>query len=277
MPVPVASPSADALQGTLLRPVLSALARALWAGMPVRSARKALEREFGGRTGFSPSVLSSALLAYRTALRDPYSRVNPDYALDRTGARARIWLALSEGREDAVFLLCSSHGGCAPDHEDLQGRLYVDDDWVAKVPAHERGEVAMEIARRRLRTLGDVAGAPHYLWTRPNCRHTFLRLTLDEVRGRTDDELLDALGMRFLTREDDLRAGQTLPALPPELMGRERTEEYASLYSVRARSLRRRLSADPGNARLSSALAKTEFLAGMFSFGRFVPDGESAE
>lgn len=277
MPVPVAGPRADALQGSLLRPILSALATFLWLGTPARGARKALEREFGGRTGFSPSVLSSALVAYRRALRDPYARTNPDYALDRTGARARIWLALSEGREWAVFLLCSWHGGCAPDHEDLQGRLYMDDGWEDKVPAHERAEVALEASARGLRSLGEVSGPPHYLWTRPNCRHTFLRLTLDEVRGRTDGELLDALGMRFPTRREDLRSGQTLPALPPDLVGRERTEEYASLYSVRARALRARLAGDPGNVRLSSALAKAEMLATMFSSGRFVPDGDVAD
>lgn len=278
MPVPVASPSADALQGTLLRPILSLLAQALWAGMPLGSARKALEREFGGRTGFSPLVLSSALLAYRRARRDPYSRMNPDLALDRTGARATIWGAISSGRRNAVFLLCSAHVDCAPDHEALQGRLYVDDDWVAKIVSpEERAGVALEISSRGLRTLGEVAGAPYYLWTRPNCRHTFLRLALEDVRGKTEERLLGEFGMRFPSRRDDLRAGQTLPALPPSLVGRERAEEYASLYSVRARALRARLAGDPGNVRLSSALSKAEMLASMFSEGRFVPEGDVAE
>lgn len=278
MPVPVASPSADALQGSLLRPILSSLARALWDGAPPRVARKALEREFGGRTGFTSSVLSVALLALRRARRDPFARVNPDYALDRAGARAMVWNALNAGRADAVFVLCSAHGDCAPDHEALQGRLYVDDDWVAKVKSpEERDGVAMEVSGRRLKPVSEVAGAPHYLWTRPNCRHTFLRLSLADVRGMTEERLLDEFGMRFPTRRADLRAGQTLPALHPSLVGRERTEEYASLYSVRARSLRARLAGDPGNTRLSSALAKAEMLASMFSSGRFVPDGDVAE
>ena len=277
MPVPVASPRADALQGSLLLPILSALARSLWDDAPPLVARKALEREFGGRTGFSSSVLSTALLAYRRARRDPFSRVNPDYALDRAGARAMIWNALNAEMRGAVFLLCSAHGDCAPDHEALQGKLYVDDDWVAKVSPEERSEVEAEILSRGLEKAGKVAGAPFFLWTRPNCRHTFLRLSLSDVRGKTDERLLDEFGMRFPMRRADLRAGQTLPALPPSLVGRERTEEYASLYSMRARALRARLAGDPGNTRLSSALAKAEMLSSMFSQGRFVPGGDVAE
>lgn len=277
MPVPVASPRADALQGSLLLPILSALARALWNDAPPLVARKALEREFGGRTGFTSSVLSTALLAYRRARRDPFARVNPDYALDRAGARAMVWNALNAGMRGAVFVLCSSHGDCAPDHEALQGKLYVDDDWVAKVSPEERSEVEAEILSRGLEKAGKVAGAPFFLWTRPNCRHTFLRLSLADVRGKTDERLLDEFGMRFPTRRADLRAGQTLPALPPSLVGRERTEEYASLYSARARALRARLAGDPGNTRLSSALAKAEMLSSMFSQGRFVPGGDVAE
>ena len=277
MPVPVASPRADALQGSLLLPILSALARALWDDASPRVARKALEREFGGRTGFSSSVLSTALLAYRRARRDPFARMNPDYALDRAGARAMIWNALNAEMRGAVFLLCSSHGDCAPDHEALQGKLYVDDDWVAKVSSEERSEVEAEILARGLEKAGKVAGAPFFLWTRPNCRHTFLRLSLSDVRGKTDERLLEEFGMRFPTRRADLRAGQTLPALPPSLVGRERTEEYAMLYSIRARRLRARLAGDPGNVRLSSALAKAEMLSSMFSQGRFVPGGDVAE
>lgn len=275
--MPVASPRADALQGSLLLPILSALARALWNDAPPLVARKALEREFGGRTGFTSSVLSTALLAYRRARRDPFARVNPDYALDRAGARAMVWNALNAGMRGAVFVLCSSHGDCAPDHEALQGKLYVDDDWVAKVSPEERSEVEAEILSRGLEKAGKVAGAPFFLWTRPNCRHTFLRLSLADVRGKTDERLLDEFGMRFPTRRADLRAGQTLPALPPSLVGRERTEEYASLYSARARALRARLAGDPGNTRLSSALAKAEMLSSMFSQGRFVPGGDVAE
>ena len=275
--MPVASHRADALQGSLLLPILSALARALWDDVPPLVARKALEREFGGRTGFSSSVLSTALLAYRRARRDPFARVNPDYALDRAGARAMIWNALNSERRNAVFLLCSAHGDCAPDHEALQGKLYVDDDWVAKVSPEERSEVEAEIRARGLEKAGKVAGAPFFLWTRPNCRHTFLRLSLADVRGKTDERLLEEFGMRFPTRRADLRAGQTLPALPPSLVGRERTDEYASLYSMRARALRARLAGDPGNVRLSSALAKAEMLSSMFSQGRFVPGGDVAE
>ena len=75
------------------------------------------------------------------------------------------------------FYLASSHNDCAKDHKPYQGRLYVD----AKAPkeiidyAHDRG----------LYTLQWVMDAPAYFITRPNCRHYFVSLSIDQVRGQT--------------------------------------------------------------------------------------------
>lgn len=75
------------------------------------------------------------------------------------------------------FYLASSHGDCAEDHKAYQGRLYVDE----KAPedaikyAHDRG----------LYTVQWVMGKPAWFITRPHCRHYFVSLTEEQVRGKT--------------------------------------------------------------------------------------------
>lgn len=75
------------------------------------------------------------------------------------------------------FYLASSHNDCAEDHKPYQGRLYVD----AKAPQ----DVIDYAKSRGLYTLQWVMDAPAWFITRPNCRHYFVTLTLDQVRGKS--------------------------------------------------------------------------------------------
>lgn len=75
------------------------------------------------------------------------------------------------------FYLASSHGDCAKDHKPYQGRLYVDE----KAP-----QDVIDYARSRgLYTLQWVMDAPAWFITRPNCRHYFVSLPLDQVQGKS--------------------------------------------------------------------------------------------
>lgn len=75
------------------------------------------------------------------------------------------------------FYLASSHGDCAEDHKPYQGRLYVDKD---------APEEAIDYARdRSLYTVQWVMGKPAWFITRPHCRHYFVSLTLEQVKGKT--------------------------------------------------------------------------------------------
>ena len=89
------------------------------------------------------------------------------------------------------FYLASSHNDCAKDHKPYQGRLYVDDKAPKEVIdyAHDRG----------LYTLQWAMDAPAYFITRPNCRHYFVTLTLDQVRGKS----LKALRKRHKTHSNE--------------------------------------------------------------------------
>lgn len=75
------------------------------------------------------------------------------------------------------FYLASSHNDCAKDHLPYQGRLYVDEKAPEEVIkyAHDRG----------LYTVQWVMDAPAWFITRPNCRHYFVSLRLDQVKGKS--------------------------------------------------------------------------------------------
>lgn len=88
------------------------------------------------------------------------------------------------------FYLASSHNDCAKDHVPYQGRLYVDE----KAPKE-----AIDYARSKgLYTVQWVMGDPAWFITRPHCRHYFVSLTLDQVRGKSNK----ALKRKYKTHSD---------------------------------------------------------------------------
>lgn len=83
-----------------------------------------------------------------------------------------------------VFYLSSEHGDCAEDHVPYQGKLYVSSHWRERVRSPElRERVASCVRNRRIRTVEWVVGGPAWLCTRPNCRHTLIRVPLEEALG----------------------------------------------------------------------------------------------
>lgn len=94
---------------------------------------------------------------------------------EKQGALDDFMEASKENGE--YFYLASSHGDCAEDHKPYQGRLYVDRD---------APEEAMDYARSRgLYTVQWVMGAPAWFITRPHCRHYFVSLPLEKVKGKS--------------------------------------------------------------------------------------------
>lgn len=83
-----------------------------------------------------------------------------------------------------IFYLVSYHSDCATDHIPYQGKMYVDRTGLTqdeKIEADKHGVIA---------SFQEIIGAPVWLITRPNCRHYFVVLTLDEIKGKTNSELL---------------------------------------------------------------------------------------
>ena len=89
-----------------------------------------------------------------------------------------------------VFYLASSHGDCADDHKDYQGRLYYDESWQSIAKESQHRAIADFIRSNKLMSIQDVRDGKPYLGTRPNCRHKFKPLTLDQVLNSSVKELL---------------------------------------------------------------------------------------
>ncbi len=75
------------------------------------------------------------------------------------------------------FYLASSHNDCAKDHLAYQGKMYVDN----KAP-----EDIIEYARQHnMKTLQWVMVEPVWFITRPNCRHYFVSLSIQDIERKS--------------------------------------------------------------------------------------------
>lgn len=84
---------------------------------------------------------------------------------------------------ESPFFLCSSHPNPAKDHAEWEGRMYYDEDWEAKgeYSEDEKDAIRAYIQNHKLRTVQWVTGAPVYLIVRPNCKHYFVNIPLNEA------------------------------------------------------------------------------------------------
>ena len=89
-----------------------------------------------------------------------------------------------------IFWICSSHGDCANDHADFQGKVYIDEDWASMVGQKDYDRVYDYIIANRIQTKQDIENEEPYLCTRPNCRHYFMPVSIEEVLGNSTKELL---------------------------------------------------------------------------------------
>lgn len=91
-----------------------------------------------------------------------------------------------------IFYVCSYFGDCAKDHADYQGLIYVDRSWRSICPKDRIEEVEEYISQHNIMTYQNVTETDPYLTTRPNCRHTFQPLSIEDVLGiKTKQDLED--------------------------------------------------------------------------------------
>lgn len=91
-----------------------------------------------------------------------------------------------------VFYICSYHGDCAPDHVDYQGKIYYDKNWKSNIQDVDlRQEIQEYIDKHSLMSIQKVMKEPVYLTSRPNCRHYFQYISIDEVLAINNEDELD--------------------------------------------------------------------------------------
>ena len=103
--------------------------------------------------------------------------------------------SLQEQFASGIFYLCSTHINPAKDHADWEGKIYVSEDWEDRVSPDQHSQVAAYIRNHKIMTVQWVVGEPVYLITRPNCKHYFIEVSVDEVLNSSVRKLLKAHDM----------------------------------------------------------------------------------
>jgi hypothetical protein len=98
--------------------------------------------------------------------------------------------SLQEQFASGIFYLCSTHINPAKDHADWEGKIYVSEDWEDRVSPDQHSQVAAYIRNHNVRTVQWVTGGPVWLITRPNCKHYFIEVSVDEVLSNSVRKLL---------------------------------------------------------------------------------------
>ena len=100
--------------------------------------------------------------------------------------RAYIYDLKSKG----IFYLSSFHKDCAKDHEAFQGKIYVSESWEERCKPEEADKIRAYIKNHKCMTIEAVTNAPVYLMTRPNCRHFFISVGVEEVLHSSAKKIL---------------------------------------------------------------------------------------
>ena len=108
-----------------------------------------------------------------------------------------------------IFYLCSTHEDSALDHKPYQGKMYVTNKWRSIIKSkYLKDRIDLYIARNDVKSFEWVIDKPVYMITRPNCRHYFNVLSVEEVLNANTIDLLNKYKMVHKVGTRDIR--QTL-------------------------------------------------------------------
>lgn len=101
-----------------------------------------------------------------------------------------------------VFFIVNSFADCADDHKHLQGKIYYDKRYKSfNLPKEVKEQVAKIIKDKDMLSMQDAIDDPFWLTTRPNCRHRFVPITIEQAMGNVN-ELLEKLKLKKGTYKD---------------------------------------------------------------------------
>lgn len=104
----------------------------------------------------------------------------------RTGIQQEIGEQQIEIAKQAniVFFVCDEFGDCADDHADYQGKIYYNADYTNfNLTDQAKQMIANAIKLKGFLSVQEVRDDAPYLTTRPNCRHRFIPISIDEAIG----------------------------------------------------------------------------------------------
>lgn len=93
------------------------------------------------------------------------------------------------------FWLCNFFKDCAPDHKDFQGKIYFDERYKSFGFDENKLKIIEDLIKsKKMLSIQQVKDNKPYLTTRPNCRHKFMPISINQALGNTN-ELLKKLKM----------------------------------------------------------------------------------
>lgn len=103
-----------------------------------------------------------------------------------------------EKNDNLIFFLCSFHEDSASDHEDYQGKIYIDKNWRKKIKVKEQvSQIELYIYYNDPLSIQSVCFSSPYLITRPNCRHFIKAIDTNRVLTQNVGNILLAEKMYF--------------------------------------------------------------------------------
>lgn len=121
------------------------------------------------------------------------------YDWENTAKKQVIVDSIDKNREldtPKVFYLSSFHKDCAKDHLELQGKIYIDDQWGKYVGEKLKPAVKEYIATHNVITVQEVTSRPYWLITRPHCRHYLKAIDTKQVLNKSVKRLLSKYNMK---------------------------------------------------------------------------------
>lgn len=161
-----------------------------------------------------------------------------------------------------IFYLCSYYGDCAKDHADFQGKIYFDADWRDNVDDEElKKEIEAYIYQNNLMSVQAVTTQDPWLTTRPNCRHYFQFVSIEDVLGvKTKKDLNN------LREDNDLNYnGSYNPEKYEKLQEQRYNERKIREFKEKTRIAELELAALPDGTDVSVLNKKKEVITGFES------------
>lgn len=125
-----------------------------------------------------------------------YEKAKEQEAKDKEKAVEGMMKAVRTNKK--VFYLCSEHLDSAKDHKEHQGKFYIDKYWRQIVDREDIDRIAGIVAQRKMKTFQSIIAKPVWMITRPNCRHFFETFNVDQVDGKSADEVLTDNKMKLV-------------------------------------------------------------------------------
>lgn len=101
-----------------------------------------------------------------------------------------------------VFFIVNSFADCADDHKHLQAKIYYDKRYKSfNLPKEVKEQIEKIIKDKDMLSMQDAIDKPFWLTTRPNCRHRFVPITIEQALGSTN-ALLEKMKLKKGTYKD---------------------------------------------------------------------------